>query len=233
MRLPRTALVMLAITPVLSGSALAGPIGVGAGIGAHGGAVVGAPPIGVPPAHVPPVTVPPVSVPKPQAPVAPARTDASSAAHVSTHSVSAKDANVLHGTITSVNGVHVAVQLSSSGSVQTYTVSPQTATQLQSYLNKHVKNVAFRVQNGVLALVGQGTPPLQGSVESVNGSTVQIKLANGTTQSYTVTAQQAAWLQAHVGKNVAFWASSNDTIELDQRSHASTMSQRRTRKTPH
>jgi hypothetical protein len=231
MHLSRTLLAVLASTAAFGSGAIAAPIGgIGVGVGAQSGAAIGAPPIGVPPVHLPPANVPPVNLPKPQANLVPSATNANAGAHGSAQSSSSVDASALHGTVTSVNGLQVAVQLSGSGSAQTFTVSPQTAARLQSYLKR---TVVFRVQNGVLTLVGQGTPPLQGTVESVNGSSTQVRLANGATQTYTVTAQQAAWLRTHVGKSFAFWTNAGGTIELDQSSQAPTVSQRQTPKTSH
>ncbi len=190
------------------------PAGVGVGVGAHGG--VGAPPLGVPPAHVPPLTVPPVSVPKPQTNVPPANANSHATLNANSRTnASLSGGSVLHGTITAINGTSVTVKLS-DGTTQTYTVSSQTAAQLASRLNKAI---AFRVNDGTLALVGLGTPPLHGTLLAVSGTTAQIKLASGTTQTYTVTSRQAAWLQVHVGKSVAFWAAANGTIQLNQNTH--------------
>lgn len=232
MHLSRTLLAVLALTVAVGSGAIAAPIGgIGVGVGAHGGAAVGVPPIGVPPVHLPPANIPPVNVPKPQASLLPAATtNANAGAHAGAQSSSIVDASALHGTVTSVNSLQVALQLNGSGSVQTFSVSPQTAARLQSYIKK---TVVFRVQNGVFTLVGQGTPPLRGTVESVNGSTTQVRMVNGSTQTYTVTAQQAEWLRTHVGKSFAFWTNAGDTIELDQSSEASTVSQRPTPKSSH
>jgi hypothetical protein len=227
MNASRILLALLAWSALLGSSALAAPpggIGIGVGAGAHGGIGVGAPPIGVP-VHVPPANVPPVSVPKPQASALPTvGAKASGSAHASTQS-SLIAGDVLHGTVSSVSGTNVTVA-QSNGTTQTYTVSAQTAARLQSYLNK---TIAFHVQSGTLALVGLGTPPLRGTVESVSGTMAQVKLANGTTQTYTVTAQQAAWLQAHAGKTVAFWTNANGTIELNQSSHGAKTAHRQSR----
>lgn len=202
MNLSRSVLALLASLTVLGSTALAAPpAGVGVGVGAHGGIGIGAPPMRVPPVHVPPANVP----------SAPA---AKGSVHANAQS-SLVAGDVLHGTVTSVSGTNVTVALS-NGSTQTYTVSAQTAARLQSYLNKPI---AFHAQNGALALIGLGTPPLRGTLEAVNGTTAQIKLPNGTMHTYTVTAQQAEWLQAHAGKSVAFWMNANGTIELNQSTH--------------
>ena len=220
MHASRTLLAFLASTIALGTTAVAAPpIGVGVGIGSHGAAGVGAPPIGIPPAHVPPVNVPPVSVPKPGAAVPPA--NAKTGVHANAQS-SLIAGDVVHGTVTAVSGTAVTIAFS-NGTTKTYTVSAQTAARLQSYRNK---TVAFRVHNGALSLIGQGTPPLRGTLTAVNGTTAQVRLANGTTQTYTVTAQQAAWLQTHLGKSIAFWANANGNVELDQSSHAAARSQR-------
>lgn len=222
MSIHRYLIALLTSTILTTASAFAAPppgVSVGVGAGAHGNVGIGAPPVGVPPAHVPPLTIPPVNVPKPQnAP--PANANAHAAVNAN---ASLAAASVMHGTLTSIAGTAVTIQLS-NGATQTYTVSSQTAARLQAFLKK---NIAFRVQNGTLAFVGAGTPPLHGTLTSVSGTTAQIKLPNGATQSYTVTAQQAAWLQAHVGKAVAFWTNANGTIELNQSSHRSSTAARR------
>lgn len=202
--------------------------GIGVGAGGHGGIGIGAPPVGAPPVGVPPVGVPPVHVPKPLGTaVPPANANVNGRTHAGAQGTVAGD--VLHGTISAVSATTVTLMLS-NGTTQTYTVSPQTASRLQSDLHK---TIAYSVQNGTLTLVGAGTPPLHGTLLSVTGTTAQIKLANGTTQSYTVTAQQAAWLQARAGKHVAFWTSANGTIELNQSSHRSSTSQTKRTKPIH
>lgn len=45
---------------------------------------------------------------------------------------------------------------------------------------------------------------LHGTVTSVTGTTAIVKLANGTSQTYTVSAKTAAKLKLHVGKKIAF-----------------------------
>ena len=228
----RYLLTLLGALALSGATALAAPpagVSVGVGAGAHGGVGVGAPPLGVPPAHVPPLTVPPVSVPKPQTNVPPANANSNATLNANTRTnASLAGGSVMHGTITAINGTSVTVQ-QSNGTTQTYTVSSQTAAQLASRLNK---TIAFRVKNGTLALVGVGTPPLHGTLLAVNGTTAQIKLANGTTQTYTVTSQQAAWLRAHAGKSVAFWTAANGTIELNQNTHRKQTAHRTTRR-PH
>ncbi|HKU66539.1 MAG TPA: hypothetical protein VJP85_02070 [Candidatus Baltobacteraceae bacterium] len=205
MNFSRILLAGLAWSAMLGSGALAAPpggisVGGGVGAGAHGGIGIGAPPI---------------SVPKPQIPaIPPATAKANGSAHANAHSTLIAG-DVMHGTVSSVTGTSVTVE-QSNGAMQTYTVSPQTAARLQSYLNK---TIAFHAQNGALELVGLGTPPLHGTLVAVNGSTAQVKLADGKMQTYTVSSQQAAWLAAHVGKNVEFWTSANGAIELNQRSH--------------
>jgi len=210
MHASRTLLAFLASTIALGATAIAAPpAGLGVGIGSRGAAGVGAPPIGIPPAHVPPLSVPPVSVPRPQGPAAAANAKADVHANAQSNLIAG---DVVHGTVTAVSAAAVTIAFS-NGTTQTYTVSAQTAARLQSYLNK---TVAFHVQNGALSLVGEGTPPLRGTLTAVNGTSAHVRLTNGTTQTYTVTAQQAAWLQAHVGKSIAFWANANGAVELDQ-----------------
>ncbi len=228
MKFSRSLLALLASSAIFGPAAMAAPpggISVGAGAGAHGGIGVGAPPIGVPPVNVPVQNPPPVSVPKPQGGAAPANVDAKSGTHANAQS-SLLAGDVMHGTVTSVSANTVTLALS-NGATQTYTVSSQTAARLQSYVNK---TIAYHVHSGALALVGQGTPPLRATLVAVNGTSAQVKLANGTTQNYTITAQQAAWLQAHVGKTIAFWANTNGSIELNQRSRAAKAAHRHTGK---
>lgn len=190
---------------------------------------VGGPPIGVRPLPaIPPVNAPPVSVPKPQTNVPPVNVNSHASANANVNA-SLMAATVMHGTLTSISGANVTVRLS-NGTTQTYSVSSQTAAQLQSFLNK---NIAFRVQNGTFAFAGAGTPPLHGTLVAVTGTTAQVKLANGTTQTYNLTSQQAAWLQGHVGKSVAFWSSANGTIELNQSSHRSQTAHHTTRRHSH
>lgn len=227
MNASRTLLALLASTVALGSAAVAAPpggIGVGVGVGSHGAAGVGAPPLGVPPVHVPPVNMPPVNVPKPQGiAVPPQNANANARAHANAQS-NVVAGGVIHGTVTSVSGTNVTIALR-NGTTQTYAVSAQTAARLQSFLNR---TVAFNVRSGALSLIGQGTPPLRGTLTQVNGTTARVRLGNGTTQTYTVSAQQAAWLQAHVGKSVAFWTNANGTIELNQSSHASSGSHKHT-----
>lgn len=214
MHASRTLLAFLASSLALGSAAIAAPpLGVGVGVGSHGAAGVGAPPIGVPPAHVPPMSVPPVSVPKPQVTAAP-RVNANAGVRANAQS-SVIAGNVFHGTVTGVSGTTVTIA-SGDGTTRTYTVSAQTAARLESYLNK---TIAFHVQNGGLSLIGQGTPPLRGTLTALNGTSAQVRLANGTTQTYTVTAQQAAWLHSHVGTSIAFWTNANGSVELDQSAH--------------
>lgn len=177
---------------------------------------VAAPPAGVPPVQQPPAHVPPVSVPKPLGTSIPPA-NANVNGRTNANAQGAVTADVLHGTLSAVNAGNVTLLLS-NGTTQTYAVSAQTASRLQADLHK---TIAYRVQNGTLTLVGLGTPPLHGTVVGTTGTTAQIKLANGTTQTYTVSAQQAAWLQAHAGKHIAFWTSANGSIELNQSSHRS------------
>lgn len=215
----RFTLAFLAALGLTAGVALAGPLGgIGVGAGGRGSIGVGVPPLAVPPAGIPRVQPPP-HVPPANANVN-ARTNANAAGAVSR--------DVLHGTLDAVGATTATLTLS-NGSSQTYTVSPQTASRLQSDLHR---TIAYRMQNGVLTSVGAGTPPLQGTLLGVNGTTAQIKLANGTTQTYMVNAQQAAWLQAHAGKHIAFWTSANGAIELNQSSHRSGTSHGRSPKKP-
>lgn len=219
MKLSRTLIALLASGMLLGSAALAAPPG-GIGIGAGAGVQAG---VHVPPLSAPPLSAPPVNVPHPQTPaVPPAGAKANAHGNAGLEGSLAGRA-VVHGTLTNVTGTAVTL-LASNGTTQTYTVSAQTATRLQSYLNK---TIAYRVQNGTLSLVGAGTPPLRGTLVAVNGTTARIKLSNGTTQSYTIAAQQATWLSAHTGKTVAFWANENGTIELNQSSHAARTAQRR------
>lgn len=222
----RFTLALFAAMALSASAALAGPPGggIGIGAGAHGGIGVGAPPVGVPPIQQPPAHVPPVSVPKPLGTsVPPANANVNGRTNAGAHG--ALSAGVLHGTISAVSGTTVTLKLS-DGTTQNYTVSSQTASRLRSDVNK---TIAYRVQNGTLTLVAAGTAPMQGTLAGITGSTAQIKLANGTTQTYTVSAQQAAWLRAHAGKHIAFWTSANGTIELNQSSHRSATSQTRSK----
>lgn len=200
---------------MLGGTAMAAPPLIGGSVqaGAAGNIGVGAPPVGVPPVNVPhPVNVPPVNVPKPNVPQPNANARGNASANASV------DTQVTTGTLTAISGDTITVRLS-NGSTQTYNVSAQTASQLRAMLNKPI---AYRVVNGVFTVAGhEGNVPLHGTVSSVNGTTALVRLANGTTQSYTVTAQQAAWLKAHAGKSIVFWSGTNGTLELDQRSNSS------------
>lgn len=209
-------------------AALAGPPlgGIGVGAGAHGGISAGAPPVGAPPVGVPPVQqppahVPPLNVPKPLGTSVPPA-NANVNGRTNANAQGAISAGVLHGTLTAVTAGTVTLTLS-NGTTQTYAVSPQTASRLQSDVNK---TIAYRVQNGTLTLLAAGTPPLQGTLVGLTGTTAQIRLANGTTQTYTVSAQQAAWLRMHTGKHIAFWTTANGKIELNQSSHRSGTSHR-------
>lgn len=204
-------LVALLAATALSGTAAlaAPPAGVDAGIGAHAGAGVGAPPIGVPPVRVPPLVTPPLSVPKPQSAV-PASTNPNARLNGSASATVA--ANVMHGTLTALGATSATVRLS-DGTLQNFSVSAQTGAQLRSYVNK---NIAFRVVNGMLALAGNGVAPLHGTLLALSGSVARMKLANGATQAYTVTQRQAAWLRSHLGKRVTFWSESNGSIDVDE-----------------
>lgn len=217
MNLSRHAIALLGSVAMLGGTALAAPPLLGGSV--HAGAVgnigVGAPPVGVPPVNVPhpvnvpPVNVPPVNVPKPNLPQpnANARANANANANLNTQ--------VTTGTLTAISGNTVNVRLS-NGSTQTYNVSSQTASQLRAMLGKPI---AYRLVNGVFTIAGhEGNGPLHGTITSVNGATALVRLANGTTQSFNVNAQQAAWLKAHAGKSIVFWTSANGTLELNQRS---------------
>ncbi|HET9095264.1 MAG TPA: hypothetical protein VFN37_01270 [Candidatus Baltobacteraceae bacterium] len=219
----RFTLALFAAMALSASAALAGPPGggIGIGAGAHGGIGVGAPPLGVPPMQQPPAHVPPVGVPKPlRTSAPPAGANVNGRTNAGAHG-----ALVLHGTISAVSGTSVTMKLG-SGTTQSYTVSSQTASRLQSDVGK---TIAYRVENGVLTLVAAGAAPMQGTLVGITGTAAQIKLANGTTQTYTVSAQQAAWLRAHAGKHLAFWTSANGTIELNQSSHRSATSQARSK----
>jgi hypothetical protein len=196
MKVYRPLFALLALSVVCGSDALAAPPDsvIGVGVGVHGA-------IGIPPISVPPVNLPSVQTPKmPQA----------GAAVNSQSSLTMGD--VQHGSVTSVNGTAVTLQLA-NGTVQTFNVAAQTAARLQGFVNK---SVAFRVQNGTFVLVGFGTPPLHGTLLALNGSNAQVKMPNGAVQSFTVSAQQKTWLQAHVGKAIAFWSNANGSIELSQ-----------------
>jgi hypothetical protein len=171
----RFALALLAAAALPAGVALAGPPGLAGappvGVPPVGAPPVGAPPVGVPPVQQPPAQIPPVSVPKPLATsVPPANANVNGRTNANAHGT--VSAGVLHGTVSAVSGTAVTLNLS-NGTTQTYTVSPQTAARLKSDLNK---TIAYRVQNGTLTLVAAGTPPLQGTLVSVTGTTAQIKL---------------------------------------------------------
>jgi hypothetical protein len=209
MNLSRHAIALLGSVAMLGGTAMAAPPLIGGSVhaGAAGNIGVGAPPVGVPPVNVPhPVNVPPVNVPKPNVPQpnANARANANVNARANTQ--------VTTGTLTAINGDTITVRLS-NGSTQTYNVSSQTASQLRAMLGKPV---AYRLVNGVFTIAGhEGNGPLHGTVSSVSGTTALVRLANGTTQSFNVTAQQAAWLKAHAGKSIVFWTSANGSLELN------------------
>lgn len=201
MHLSRTLLALLASTAAFGATAIAAP------------PAIGVPPIGVPAAHVPVLNPAPINVPRPR-PAPQINADASAHADVRSSAIAG---SVTHGTVTSVSGTAVTIALS-SGTAQTYTVSPQTAARLQSYLDK---TIAFRAQNGAFSLLGEGTPPLHGTLEALAGSSAQVKLANGSMRTYTVNAQQAAWLRSRVGKPIAFWTQSNGSMEVNESSGAS------------
>jgi hypothetical protein len=223
----RYLLALLTSMSVTGTAALAAPpAGVVVGAGAHGGigVGVGAPPIGVPPLQPPPLSVPPVNVPKPQTNAPPAN----SSAHANANAGAAMRASIVHGTLMSVNGTTLTLLLP-NGMKQTLTVSAQAAAHLTTCSCLH-KMVAVTLQNGTVTSIAQGIPPLHATLVSVTGSTATFKLANGTTQTYTVTAQQAAWLQAHTGKRVAFWANTDGTIVLNQSAHRSSNARRSPRR---
>jgi hypothetical protein len=199
--LSRTVLATLASSAALGAAAIAGPIGIGAGV--HGGISVGAPVISVPAPRLP-TNVPALSGPKPSNAV-PQGTKAG------VQSSSAINASVAHGRVTSVNGTHVALQLS-TGSLQTFDVAPRTAAQMRSYVDKAV---AFSMRNGVFTLIGPAKAPLHGTLEYVRGSIAAVKLPDGSTRTYAVTAADGAWLRAHAGTTFAFWTNSGGTMELD------------------
>jgi molybdopterin-binding protein len=125
---------------------------------------------------------------------------------------------VQQGTLTAVNGTTVTLRLS-NGKTQTYAVSAQTAEELRASIGKPL---AFRVQNGVLVVAGhEGNPPVHGTLTMLNGTNARVRLANGTVQTFTVTAQQAAQLKARVGKSIVFWTAANGTLRLDRRTRTS------------
>lgn len=227
MNLSRTLVALLSAVALSGATALAvPPAGVNVGAGAHGGIGIGGPPVGVPPVqappmNVPPVNAPPVNVPKPQTNVPPPGANANGQAHANTHASIARG-NVLHGTLIGTGRTTVTILLP-NGNSQTLTIASQAAANLQALRNKPV---VFEVQNGTVTQIAQGTPPLHGTLVSVSGTTATVKLANGTTQTYTLTAQQAARLQARTGHPIAFWTSANGSIELDQRSHMSSTAQK-------
>lgn len=210
MNLSRHAIALLGSVAMLGGTALAAPplLGGTVNAGAAGNVGVGAPPVGVPPVNVPhPLNAPPVNVPKPNPP--------QPNANVRVNANANAGAQVTTGTLTAINGNTVTVRLR-NGSTQSYNVSAQTAADLRAMLNKPI---AYRIENGLLTTADEGNGPLHGTIQAVNGGTAVLRLANGTTQSYAVTAQQAAWLKAHTGKAVVFWAGANGTLELNQRSN--------------
>lgn len=226
MNVSRTFVVLLSTMALSGATAFAvPPAGVNAGAGAHGGIGIGGPGIGVPPVappiNVPPVNAPPVMVPKPQTNVPPPGANANGQAHANAHA-SIAGATGLHGTLIGTGRTTVTILLP-NGNSQTLTIASQAAANLQALRNKPV---VFEVQNGTVTQIAQGTPPLHGMLLSVSGTTATVKLANGTTQTYTLTAQQAAQLQVRTGHPIAFWASANGTIELDQRSHMSSTGQK-------
>jgi hypothetical protein len=202
---------------MLGGTAIAAPPLLGGSVnGAAAGNIgVGAPPVGVPPVNlphpvnvpqVPPVNVPPVNVPKPNVPQPNANARANANVNASANT------QVTTGTLTAISGDTITVRLS-NGSTQTYNVSSQAASRLRSMLNKPI---AYRLVNGVFTIAGhEGNGPLHGTVSSVSGTTALVRLANGTTQTFNVTAQQAAWLKAHAGKSIVFWTSANGALELN------------------
>lgn len=218
----RTLVALLAAMALSGATALAvPPAGVNVGAGAHGGIGIGGPPVGVPPVqgppmNVPPVNAPPVNVPKPQTNAPPANANATGQAHANARA-SIAGTNESHGTLIGTGRTTVTILLP-DGNSQTLTVSSRAAANLQTLMNKPV---VFEVQNGTVTQIAQGTPPLHGTLVSVTGTTATVKLANGTTQTYTLTAQQAARLQVRTGHPIAFWTAANGTIELDQRSHMS------------
>lgn len=224
MNLSRTLVALLASVAVSGATASAAPpADVNVGAGAHGGIGIGGPPIGVPPVQVPPMSVPPVNappvnVPKPQTSLPPANANAQAHANAN---ASIAGANVLHGTLTKVNRTTVTIVLP-NGSSRTLMMSSRAAANVHSLLGKPV---VFQVNGGTVMQIAQGTPPLHGTLVSVTGTTATVKFANGTTQTYTLTAQQAARLQARAGHPIAFWTAANGTIELDQRSHMSSAGQ--------
>jgi hypothetical protein len=223
MKLTRTAFALFGSLALAGTSAMAQSINIGAGAQVNAGAHVGVPPVNVPPVSAPPVSAPPVNAPPVNAPPvkappvsAPrANTNANANASLRVNASSQSDADgILKGTLTSVTGSNVSIR-TSNGSTQNYAVSASTAQDLQSSVGKPI---AYRLQNGSLVLAGhEGNQPLHGTLESLTGSTAVIQLPNGTTQTYTVNAQQSTLLKGRVGKSIVFWSGTSGALELNQK----------------
>lgn len=188
----RHVLGLLASVAITTAAAIAGPIGGVMGAGAHAGMQV--PPVSLPHPVIPPVAapqqVPPVTVPAKTTTKANANTNARANANVP-----------LHGTLTAISGTSVTVRLS-NGTTQNYNVSAQTAGDLRAYINKPIE---FRLVNGMLTTTGRESAGImRGTISAVNGTSVAIRLTNGTTETINASAQTATRLRSFIGKNVAF-----------------------------
>lgn len=213
MVLTRYAIALLGSAAILSAPALAAPgisISAGAGAGAHVGTPpVAAPPVGVPPVGVPPVGGPNVSHPPVAAPPAGVpRANTNASAHANANSAVVAGLP-LHGTLTAVNGNTATVRMT-NGATHSYKVSAQTAAALRPAIGKPL---TFLARNDVLAL------PQHGTLTAVNGTSAVIKLAGGATQTFSIGADESAWLKSHVGKRIVFWTDANGSLQLDRGSN--------------
>jgi len=213
MNFTRTALTLLGCMALAGTSAFAQSINIGAGAQVNGGAQIAAPPVNVPPVNAPPVNAPPVNAPPVNVPRTNTVTNAN--ANVKVNASSQTDADgVFKGTLEGVTGSAATVRMS-NGTTQNYGVSVTTAQELRSSVGKPI---AYRLQDGTMILDGnEGSRPLHGTLESLTGSTANVRLPNGTTQTYSVTSQQSALLKGHVGKTIVFRTAANGTLELNQR----------------
>lgn len=231
MKLTRTAFALLGSIALAGTSALAQSVNIGAGAQVNAGAHVGVPPVNVPPVNAPPVNAPPVNAPPVNAPpvnappvkVPPvsmprANTGANANGSLGVNASSQSNAGgIFKGTLTSITGSTVSIR-ASNGTAQNYAVSASTAQDLRASVGKPI---AYRLQNGTLLLAGhEGNPTLHGTLESLTGSSAIIRLPNGTTQTYAVSAQQSALLKGRVGKSIAFWSGTSGTLELNQKHHS-------------
>lgn len=214
MLLSRYAITLLAASAALTSTGLAAPT-IGAGIGAGAGVHVGVPSVNTPnvPSAGPAVNVP-QQIQQPHTVTVPP-----ASANAQTHADARSAVQMglpLHATLIAMNGNTATVRFA-SGETRAYSVSAQTAGELRGLVNKPI---AFRAENDVLTLANlTANQPLRGTLTSFTGTTAVVKLTNGQTRTYTVTANESAWFRTHVGKTIVFSTNSNGTIALNRGSN--------------